>query len=96
MDVVDAEELAWGADEATKQEDLQTRCALGGTAKVSAPRFFATGFFYSSVKREETVAVTQPTVSICVRRVARAIVNGGIRDKWVNFPKTVEKKAAVN
>ncbi|KAL3188944.1 hypothetical protein MRX96_003093 [Rhipicephalus microplus] len=70
--------------------------ALGGTAKVSAPRFFATGFFYSSVKREETVAVTQPTVSICVRRVARAIVNGGIRDKWVNFPKTVEKKAAVN
>ncbi|KAL1444802.1 hypothetical protein MTO96_045395 [Rhipicephalus appendiculatus] len=35
------------------------------------------------------------TVSKCVRRVARAIVNAGIRNKWVHFPRTPEEKAAV-
>ncbi|KAL1480653.1 hypothetical protein MTO96_050841, partial [Rhipicephalus appendiculatus] len=49
----------------------------------------------SSVGSEETVAVTQPAVSNCVRRVARAIVNAGTRNKWVHFPRTPEEKAAV-
>ncbi|KAL3213796.1 hypothetical protein MRX96_035287 [Rhipicephalus microplus] len=42
-------------------------CALGGAAKVCAPRFFVTGSFQSSVRGKETVAVMQPKVSICVR-----------------------------
>ncbi|XP_037503401.1 putative nuclease HARBI1 [Rhipicephalus sanguineus] len=66
--------------------ERQVLCAL---------RFFATGSFQSSVGSEETVAVTQPAVSKCVRRVAQAIVNAGTRNKWVHFPRTPEEKAAV-
>ncbi|KAH8018966.1 hypothetical protein HPB51_014032 [Rhipicephalus microplus] len=69
-------------------------CALGGAAKVCAPRFFVTGSFQSSVRGKETVAVMQPKVSICVRCVARAIVNAGTRNKWVHFPKMADEKAA--
>nr|XP_050027951.1 putative nuclease HARBI1 [Dermacentor andersoni] len=44
---------------------------------------------------EETIGVTQPAVSKCVRRVAEAIVHAGARNKWVRFPRTSEEKAAV-
>ncbi|KAL1480654.1 hypothetical protein MTO96_050842 [Rhipicephalus appendiculatus] len=37
----------------------------------------------------------QPAVSNCVRRVARAVVNAGTRNKCVHFPRTPEEKAAV-
>ncbi|KAH7997516.1 hypothetical protein HPB51_026388 [Rhipicephalus microplus] len=71
-------------------------CALGGAAKVCAPRSFATGSLQSSVGGEETVAVMQPAVGICVRRVAHAvIVNAGTRNKWVHFPRTAEEKVTV-
>ncbi|KAL3253148.1 hypothetical protein MRX96_054660 [Rhipicephalus microplus] len=70
-------------------------CALGGVAEVCAPRFFATGPFKSSVGGEETVAVTQPAVSICVRHVARVIANTGTRNKWLHIPRAVKDKSAV-
>ncbi|KAL3214132.1 hypothetical protein MRX96_007259 [Rhipicephalus microplus] len=49
---------------------------------------------YSLVGGKGTVAVMQPVVSIYVRRVARAIVNAGTRNKWVHFPRTAEEMAA--
>lgn len=48
-----------------------------------------------SVGSEETIGLTQPAVSKCVRRVAEAIVHAGTRNKWVHFPRTSEEKAAV-
>nr|XP_037286008.1 uncharacterized protein LOC119179029 [Rhipicephalus microplus] len=69
--------------------------SLGGAAKVCFLRFFATGSFQSSVKGEETVAVMQPTVSICVRRVSREIVNAMTRNNRVHFRRTVEEEATV-
>ncbi|KAH7953401.1 hypothetical protein HPB49_007821 [Dermacentor silvarum] len=59
-----------------------------------ALRFFATGSFQASVGSEETIWVSQSTVSECVRRVAEAVVNAGARNKWVHFPKTSEEKTA--
>ncbi|KAH7965619.1 hypothetical protein HPB49_008998 [Dermacentor silvarum] len=35
-----------------------------------------------SVGSDETIGVTQPAVSKCVRRVAEAIVHAGTRNKW--------------
>ncbi|KAL3228386.1 hypothetical protein MRX96_048587 [Rhipicephalus microplus] len=63
----------------TAVTDGLTGRALGGAAKVCAPRFFATKSFQSAVRGEETVALMQPAVSICVPRVARAIVNAETR-----------------
>ncbi|KAH7948838.1 hypothetical protein HPB49_002702 [Dermacentor silvarum] len=40
------------------------------------------------------IRVLQSTVSECVRRVAKAVVNAGARNKWVHFLKTSEEKAA--
>ncbi|KAH7977634.1 hypothetical protein HPB49_003063 [Dermacentor silvarum] len=60
-----------------------------------ALRFFATGSFQASVGSEETIRVSQSTVSECVRRVAEAVVNAGARNKWVHFPRTSKEKAAV-
>ncbi|XP_065286667.1 putative nuclease HARBI1 [Dermacentor albipictus] len=60
-----------------------------------ALQFLATGSFQASVGSEETIRMSQSTVSECVRRVAEAVVNGGARNKWVHFPKTAEEKAAV-
>ncbi|KAL3218085.1 hypothetical protein MRX96_006064 [Rhipicephalus microplus] len=37
----------------------------------------------------------QPTISICVRRVACTIVKATTRYKWVHFPRTAVEKAAV-
>ncbi|KAL3188937.1 hypothetical protein MRX96_003087 [Rhipicephalus microplus] len=51
--------------------------------------------FRSSVGGEDTVTVTQPMVSICVRRVAGAIINTGTHNKWVHFPRTAEEIAVV-
>ncbi|KAH7964960.1 hypothetical protein HPB49_002705 [Dermacentor silvarum] len=39
--------------------------------------------------------VSQSTGSKCVRRVAEAVVNEGVRNKCDHFPKTPEEKAAV-
>ncbi|KAH7977330.1 hypothetical protein HPB49_000682 [Dermacentor silvarum] len=45
---------------------------------------------------EETIRrVSQSTGSECVRRVAEAVVNAGVRNKCDHFPKTSEEKAAV-
>ncbi|XP_037580317.1 putative nuclease HARBI1 [Dermacentor silvarum] len=64
--------------------------------KVScALRFFATGSFQASVGSKEMIRVSQSTVSECVRRVAKAVVNPAARKKSVHFPKTSEEKAAV-
>ncbi|XP_065285914.1 putative nuclease HARBI1 [Dermacentor albipictus] len=57
--------------------------------------FFATGSFQASIGSEETIRVSQSTVSECVRRVAEAVVNAGARNKWVHFPKTAGEKAAM-
>ncbi|KAL3237293.1 hypothetical protein MRX96_022060 [Rhipicephalus microplus] len=37
----------------------------------------------------------QPAVSICVRRVARAIVNATARNNRLHFPRTAEEKATM-
>ncbi|KAH7979781.1 hypothetical protein HPB49_011008 [Dermacentor silvarum] len=50
----------------------------------------------ASVGSEETIRrVSQSTGSECVRRVAEAVVNAGVRNKCDHFPKTSEEKAAV-
>ncbi|KAH7948909.1 hypothetical protein HPB49_003398 [Dermacentor silvarum] len=51
--------------------------------------------FQRSVGSEETIGVTQPAASKCVRRVVEAIVHAGIRNKWVHFPRTSAEKATV-
>ncbi|KAL1471968.1 hypothetical protein MTO96_039627 [Rhipicephalus appendiculatus] len=60
-----ADELG-GARPTALSVERQVLCAL---------RFFATASLQSSVGSEETISVTQPAVSKCVRRVAPAIVN---------------------
>ncbi|XP_072142672.1 putative nuclease HARBI1 [Dermacentor andersoni] len=80
-----AEELG-GVRTSALSVERQVLCVL---------RFFATGSFQASVGSEETIGVTQPAASKCVRRVAEAIVNAGARNKWVHFPRTSEEKAAV-
>ncbi|KAH7941974.1 hypothetical protein HPB49_019074 [Dermacentor silvarum] len=58
--------------------------------------FFATSSFQAAtVGSEETMPVSQSTVSECLRRVAEAVVNGRARNNWVHFPKTSEEKAAM-
>ncbi|KAH7981085.1 hypothetical protein HPB49_021411 [Dermacentor silvarum] len=80
-----AEELG-GVRSTALTVERQVLCAL---------RFFATGSFQGSVGSEETIGVTQPAVSKCVRRVAEAIVHAGTRNKWAHYPRTSEEKAAV-
>ncbi|KAH7978151.1 hypothetical protein HPB49_004655 [Dermacentor silvarum] len=47
-------------------------------------------------RSEETIRrVSQSTGSECVRRVAEAIVNAGVRNKCDHFPNTSEEKVAV-
>ncbi|KAL1483820.1 hypothetical protein MTO96_032937 [Rhipicephalus appendiculatus] len=88
------ETVSWLCDEVADELKGSRPTALSVERQVlCALRFFATGSFQSSVGREETVAVTQPAVSNCVRRMARAIVNAGTRNKWVHFPRTPEEKA---
>ncbi|XP_037576765.1 uncharacterized protein LOC119458987 [Dermacentor silvarum] len=58
-------------------------------------RLFATGSFQASVGSEETIRVSQSTMSECVRRAAEAVLNAGPRNKSVQFHKTSEEKAAV-
>ncbi|KAH7940698.1 hypothetical protein HPB49_003735 [Dermacentor silvarum] len=48
-----------------------------------ALRFFATGSFQASVGSEETIRVSQSTVSECVRRVAEAVVNAAARNNAI-------------
>ncbi|XP_065299213.2 putative nuclease HARBI1 [Dermacentor albipictus] len=60
-----------------------------------ALRFFAAGSFQALVGSEETIGVTQPVVSKCVRRVAPAVVHARASNKWVHFPRTSHEKAAV-
>ncbi|KAL3213273.1 hypothetical protein MRX96_051737 [Rhipicephalus microplus] len=75
---------------------MDSRAALSvERQRCATPRYFATGPLELSVRGEETIAVMLPTVSICVRRVARAIVNTGTCNKWVHFPRTAEEKAAI-
>ncbi|XP_070382829.1 putative nuclease HARBI1 [Dermacentor albipictus] len=83
-------------DELAGQLEAERATGLSVERKVlCALRFFATGSFQASVGSEETIRVSQSTVSECVRRVAEAVVNAGARNKWVRFPKTAEEKAAV-
>ncbi|KAH7937458.1 hypothetical protein HPB49_012518 [Dermacentor silvarum] len=50
----------------------------------------------ASVGSEETIRrASQSTGSECVRRVAEAVVNAGVRNKCDYFPKTSEEKAAI-
>ncbi|KAH7965104.1 hypothetical protein HPB49_003419 [Dermacentor silvarum] len=56
-----------------------------------ALRFFAIGSFQASLGSEQTIRVSQSTVSEGVRRVAEAVLNAGARNKWVHFPKTSEE-----
>ncbi|KAH7965170.1 hypothetical protein HPB49_004559 [Dermacentor silvarum] len=51
--------------------------------KVLCPLRFATGSFQASVGSEETIRVSQSTVSECVRRVAEAVVNAGARNNFI-------------
>ncbi|KAL1455790.1 hypothetical protein MTO96_043621 [Rhipicephalus appendiculatus] len=78
-----ADELG-GARPTALSVERQVLCAL---------RFFATGSFQSSVGSEETISVTQPAVSKCVRRVAPTIVNAGTSNKWLHLSRTPEKAA---
>ncbi|XP_072144204.1 putative nuclease HARBI1 [Dermacentor andersoni] len=90
------ETVRWLCDEVAEELGGVRTSALSVERQVlCALRFFATGSFQASVGSEETVGVTQPAVSKCVRRVAEAIVHAGARNKWVHFPRTSEEKAAV-
>ncbi|XP_037572151.1 putative nuclease HARBI1 [Dermacentor silvarum] len=80
-----AEELG-GVRSTALSVERQVLCAL---------RFFPTGSFQGSVGSEETIGVTQPAVSKCVRRVAEAIVHAGTHNKWVHYLRASEEKAAL-
>nr|XP_050042601.1 putative nuclease HARBI1 [Dermacentor andersoni] len=91
------ETVRWLCDEvADELEGVRTTALSVERQVLCALRFFATGSFQASVESEETIGVTQPAVSKCVRRVAEAIVHAGARNKWAHFPRTSEEKAAVN
>ncbi|XP_065310189.1 putative nuclease HARBI1 [Dermacentor albipictus] len=83
-------------EELAGELEAERATGLSVERKVCALRFFATGSFQASVGSEETIHVSQSTVSECVRRVAEAVVNAGARNKWVHFRKAAEEKAAVN
>ncbi|KAH7942015.1 hypothetical protein HPB49_019842 [Dermacentor silvarum] len=90
------ETVRWLCDEVAEELGGVRSTALSVERQVlCALRFFATGSIQGSVGSEETIGVTQPAVSKCVRRVAEAIVHAGTRNKWVHFPRTSEEKAAV-
>ncbi|XP_070386369.1 putative nuclease HARBI1 [Dermacentor albipictus] len=90
------EPLPWLCDEVAEELGGVRTSALSVERQVlCALRFFATGSFQASVGSEETIGVTQPAVSKCVRRAAEAIVHAGARNKWVHFPRTSEEKSAV-
>ncbi|XP_072142665.1 putative nuclease HARBI1 [Dermacentor andersoni] len=90
------ETLRWLCDEVAEELGGVRTSALSVERQVlCALRFFATGSFQASVRSEETIGVTKPAVSKCVRRVAEAIVHAGARNKWVHFPRTSEENAAV-
>ncbi|XP_049518731.1 putative nuclease HARBI1 [Dermacentor silvarum] len=90
------ETVRWLCDEVAEELGGVRSTALSVERQVlCALRFFATGSFQGSVGSEETIGVTQPAVSKCVRRVAEAIVHAGTRNKWVHYPRTSEEKAAV-
>ncbi|XP_065286351.1 putative nuclease HARBI1 [Dermacentor albipictus] len=89
------ETVRWLCDEVAEELGGVGNTALSVERQVfCALRFFAAGSFQASVGSEETIGVTQPAVSKCVRRVAEAIVHAGARNKWVHFPRTSEEKAA--
>ncbi|XP_050043593.1 putative nuclease HARBI1 [Dermacentor andersoni] len=58
-------------------------------------RLFATGSFQSSVGSEATIDISQPSVSRCIAKVARAIVQVGKEQGWVAFPSTASERAAI-
>ncbi|KAH7974044.1 hypothetical protein HPB49_008828 [Dermacentor silvarum] len=90
------ETVRWLCDEVAEELGGVRSTALSVERQVLyALRFFATGSLQESVGSEETIAVTQPAVSKCVRRVAEAIVHAGTRKTWVHYPRTSEEKAAV-
>ncbi|KAH7978295.1 hypothetical protein HPB49_005133 [Dermacentor silvarum] len=73
--------------------EAERATGLSVERKLCALRFFATG---SKRRREQgDDRVSQSTGSECVRRVAEAVVNSGVRNKCDHFPKTSEEKAAV-
>ncbi|XP_070378110.1 putative nuclease HARBI1 [Dermacentor albipictus] len=89
------ETVRWLCDEVAEELGGVRKTALSVERQVLCTlRFFATGSFQASLGSEETIGVTQPVVSKCVRRVAEAIVHAGARNKWVHFRKTSEEKAA--
>ncbi|XP_072143787.1 putative nuclease HARBI1 [Dermacentor andersoni] len=90
------ETVRWLCDEVAEELGGVRKTALSVERQVlCALRFFATGSFQASVGSEETIGVTQPAVSSCVRRVAEAIVHAGARNKWVHFPRMSEEEAAM-
>nr|XP_050022688.2 putative nuclease HARBI1 [Dermacentor andersoni] len=58
-------------------------------------RFFATGSFQSSVGSEAAIDMSQPSVSRCIAKVARAIVQVGKEQGWVAFPRTASERAVI-
>ncbi|KAH9379254.1 hypothetical protein HPB48_022735 [Haemaphysalis longicornis] len=64
------------------------------TKVLCALRFFATGSYQNLVGSDESVGVSQASVSRCVRAVSTAIVAVGTEKGWVRFPTTAEEKAA--
>ncbi|XP_037560827.2 putative nuclease HARBI1 [Dermacentor silvarum] len=89
------ETVRWLCDEVAEELGGVRSTTLSVERQVCALRFFATGSFQGSVGSEETIGVTQPAVSKCVRRVAEAIVHAGTCNKWVHIPRTSEEKSAV-
>nr|XP_054919808.1 putative nuclease HARBI1 [Dermacentor andersoni] len=58
-------------------------------------RFLATGSFQSSVGSEAAIDMSQPSVSRCIAKVARAIIQVGKEQGWVAFPRTASERAAI-
>ncbi|KAH7942096.1 hypothetical protein HPB49_020528 [Dermacentor silvarum] len=76
------ETVRWLCDVVAEELGCVRSTALSVERKVlCALHFFATGSFQGSVGSEETIGVTQPAVSMCVRRVAEAIIYAGTRNK---------------
>lgn len=74
-------------EEMTQTLSMETKvlCAL---------RFFATGSYQNLVGSDESVGLSQASVSRCVCAVSAAIVAVGTEKGWVQFPTTAEEKAA--
>lgn len=93
--------MRWLCDQLRDEEGLRRRRVAATTVTVEqqvlcALRFFGAGSFQGTVATDDYLAVSQPSVSVAVRKVAAAFVRRlGDEGGWISFPGDEAAKASV-